>query len=258
MAGHPVLMDLRDGVAWITLNNPERFNAFSRSMIEALEAIVQQLATMPHLRAVVIHGGESRAFGSGADLKERINLDQAGVFAIVRLLRETLYQLERLPVPVIAAIHGSALGGGCELALACDLRIMTDDGQIGLPEVSIGVLPGAGGCARLPALIGATRAKEMIYTAKRMSAQEALQIGLINQVVPRADLLESAHQMAERIVAQAPLAVRAAKRSINAAMALETGLAAEWENTQTIIPTHDRVEGLKAFSEKRPPVFRGE
>ncbi len=258
MADQWVLLEIHGGIAWVTLNNPQRYNAFTRPMIEALQSVVQQLAVMPDLRAVVIHGGESKAFCSGADLKERITLDQAHVLSVVHLLRETITQVERLPVPVIAAMHGTAFGGGCELALACDLRIMTDDAQIGLTEVSIGVIPGAGGCARLPALIGATRAKEMIFTAKRLTAQEALQIGLINQVVTAGQLLQTAREVAERIAAMAPLAVRAAKRGINQGLALESALAAEWEASQSIIPTQDRLEGLRAFAEKRPPVFTGE
>ena len=248
----------RDGhVAEVALHNPDRYNALSRQVVEELKETAASLATDAEVRAVIIHGGEAKAFCSGADLKERQGLVDTQVYEMVHLLRETVTLYERLPMPVIAAIHGMAFGGGCELALAADIRLMSDDAQIGLTEVSWAIIPGAGGCIRLPQLVGPALAKELIFTARKLTAAEALGIGLVNRVVARDELLSAAREMAERIAAQGPLAVRAAKRAINGGLALGTGLALEWEAYQSILPTEDRQEGLRAFAEKRPPVYRG-
>lgn len=248
----------RDGhVAEVALHNPDRYNALSRQVVEELKETAASLATDAEVRAVIIHGGEAKAFCSGADLKERQGMVDAQVYEMVHLLRETVTLCERLPMPVIAAIHGMAFGGGCELALAADIRLMSDDAQIGLTEVSWAIIPGAGGCIRLPQLVGSAIAKELIFTARKLTAAEALGIGLVNRVVAREELLPAAREMAERIASQGPLAVRAAKRAINGGLALGTGLALEWEAYQSILPTEDRQEGLRAFAEKRPPVYRG-
>ncbi|HEY3365845.1 MAG TPA: enoyl-CoA hydratase-related protein [Symbiobacteriaceae bacterium] len=256
--GEKVLLKVDGAIAEVQLNYPERHNALSRRLSEELLEAAQKLAVARDVRAVIVHGGAAKAFCSGADLKERAELDEAGVVAMVHLLREGVAAFARLPMPVIAAIHGSALGGGCELALACDLRIIAEGATIGLTEVSWSVIPGAGGCVRLPQLVGTAKARELIFTAARLTAPEALSIGLANRVVPEAELLPAARAMADRIAEMGPLAVRAAKRALNGALALDAGLAREWEEYQSIIPTRDRLEGLQAFAEKRKPVFRGE
>lgn len=258
MSGDKVLVTMDGPVALVQLNNPERYNALSRPVVEDLQAAVQRLSVARDVRAVVVHGGESRAFCSGADLKERQAMNESQVFSMLHLLRETLNQIERLPMPVIAAIHGMAFGGGCELALACDLRIMSEEAQIGLTEVSWAIIPGAGGCTRLPDLVGVARAKELIFTARKLASPEAAAIGLVNKVVPRDQLLSSAREMAEQIAAHGPLAVRAAKRAINGGVGHEAALALEFEAYQSIIPTQDRLEGLRAFAEKRAPEYKGE
>ncbi|HWI63759.1 MAG TPA: enoyl-CoA hydratase-related protein [Symbiobacteriaceae bacterium] len=249
----------RDGyVAEVALHNPSRYNALSRQVVEQLKAAAASLATDGSVRAVIVHGGESKAFCSGADLKERQGMAEAQVYEMVHLLRETVTLYERLPMPVIAAIHGMAFGGGCELALACDIRLMAEDAQIGLTEVSWAIIPGAGGCVRLPQLVGPAVAKELIFTARKLTATEALAIGLVNRIVPASELLGAARAMAAQIAAQGPLAVRAAKRAINGSLASGAGLALEWEAYQSILPTQDRLEGLRAFAEKRAPVYKGE
>lgn len=249
----------REGpIAWVALNNPERHNALSRDVVSALQAAADALAVDRQVRVVVLHGGESRSFCSGADLKERQGMDEPEVLATVHALREAVNSVAQLPVPVIAAIHGNAFGGGLELALACDIRIAADDAQMGLTEVGWGIIPGAGGCVRLPALVGPARAKELIFTARRLTAAEALNLGLVSRVVARSELLAECRRLAEQIAAQAPLAVRAAKRAIDAGPGLAAGLAAEWREYQSIVPTRDRLEGLRAFAERRPPVYRGE
>ncbi|HYG57819.1 MAG TPA: enoyl-CoA hydratase-related protein [Symbiobacteriaceae bacterium] len=253
-----VLLKREGHVAEVVLNNPERYNALSRRVVEELRDVAARLAADRETRAVIVHGGDARAFCTGADLKERQGMDESQVVAMVHLLRETVTLYERLPMPVIAAVHGMAFGGGCELALACDLRVMSDEAQIGLTEVSWAIIPAAGGCARLPRLVGAARAKELIFTARKLTAAEALVMGLVNRVVPRDQLLNTAREIAGQIAAQGPLAVRAAKRAINGGLAGAEALALEWEAYQSIIPTQDRLEGLNAFAQKRVPVYKGE
>lgn len=253
-----VLLTREGPIAWLALSNPERHNALSGQVVADLQEAADQLAVDRSVRVVILHGGEARSFCSGADLKERQGMEEAAVVAAVHALREAVNSVAQLPAPVIAAIHGMALGGGLELALACDIRLAADDAQLGLTEVGWGIIPGAGGCARLPALVGPARAKELIFTARRLTAAEALEVGLVNRVVSRPDLLAVAREMAERIAGQAPLAVRAAKRAIDAGPGLAAALAAEWREYRFIVPTQDRLEGLRAFAERRPPVFRGE
>lgn len=258
MAREKVLLTREGSVAYVQLHNPERYNALSRRVVEELHQVACELAVDRQVRAVVIHGGESKAFCSGADLKERQGMLEPQVLEMVHLLREAVGGFGRLPMPVIAAVHGMAFGGGLELALACDIRIASDDAQMGLTEVGWGIIPGAGGCTRLPKLVGPARAKELIFTARKLTAAEALELGLVNRVVPRAELLGAARSTAEEIARQAPLAVRAAKRAIDGALDLDAGLAREWQEYQSILPTQDRLEGLRAFAERRAPVYKGE
>lgn len=259
MSEPKVRLTFDGAIAYVELNNAERYNALSRQVVEDLEAAAQQLAVAREVRAVILHGGESKAFCSGADLKERLSMTEPEVFDRVHHLRETVNLFAQLPMPVIAAIHGMAFGGGCELALACDLRVISAEAQIGLTETSWAIIPGAGGCVRLPQLVGAARAKELIFTARKLSAAESLEMGLVNRVVPREALLATARELAEQIAANGPLGVRAAKRAINGGLASPAaGLALEWEAYQSIIHTSDRLEGLRSFAEKRKPVYRGE
>lgn len=252
-----VLLTVTDQIATVTLQNPERHNALSRAVVDGLYAVIQRLAVDRDVRAVVVHGGEAKAFCAGADLKERQGMTESEVFATVHRLREALNLLERLPMPTIAAIHGPALGGGCELALACDLRLMSEEAQIGLAEVKWAIIPGAGGTQRLPKLVGLAKAKELIFTGRPVGAAEAERIGLTNRVVARERLLEEALALAGEIAKNGPLGVRAAKRALHAGADLAAGLAAEFEAYQSIIGTEDRLEGLRAFAEKRPPQYQG-
>ncbi|MFZ5823311.1 MAG: enoyl-CoA hydratase-related protein [Bacillota bacterium] len=249
----------REGaVAWVQIHNPERYNALSRRVVEELHDVACELTVDRQTRVVVLHGGESKAFCSGADLKERQGLSEPQVIQMVHMLREAVNGYARLPMPVIGAIHGMAFGGGMELALACDIRIAAADAQMGLTEVGWGIIPGAGGCTRLPQLVGPALAKELIFSARKLTAAEARELGLVNRVVERAALLETARELAEQIAQQAPLAVRAAKRAIDGGLDLSAGLAREWQEYQTIVGTEDRLEGLRAFAEKRAPVYKGE
>lgn len=252
-----VLVRAGGPVAEVILNNPQRHNALSAPVVEGLHRAAAHLALAPDVRVVIVHGGESPAFCSGADLKERAAMTDPEVYATVHRLREAVNAFDRLPMPVIAAIHGACFGGGLELALACDIRIAAEDARLGLTELEWAVIPGAGGTQRLPRVVGVARAKEMIFTAARLGAAEAERIGLVNRVVPRDRLLEEARALAGRIAELAPLAARLAKRAIHAGLELGDGLAHEWEAYQAVIPTEDRREGLRAFAEKRKPEYRG-
>lgn len=251
---------LDNGVAILTLNRPEAANALSLTMLNELREIQQQLKFKRNVRCVIVTGAGEKAFCAGADLKERAQMNETEVRQTVSLIRETINEFEQLPQPVICAMNGAAFGGGLELALACDIRIAADTAKMGLTETSLGIIPGAGGTQRLPRLIGTGRAKELIYTAKRITAAEAERIGLVEYVVPPLQLLEKAHEIANQIVENAPIAVAQAKLAINRGLEVDlySGLKLEQMAYEITIPTKDRLEGLQAFKEKRKPVYKGE
>jgi methylglutaconyl-CoA hydratase len=251
---------LENGIAIITLNRPESANALSTALLNELAHLLYDLAFRRDVRVVIFTGAGEKVFCAGADLKERAGMNETEVRKTVTLIRETINQIEQLPQPVICALNGSAFGGGLELALACDIRIAADTAQLGLTETSLGIIPGAGGTQRLPRLIGKGKAKELIFTAKRITAKEAEQIGLVEYVVPREQLMEKAMEIAEQIVVNAPIAVMQAKIAINRGLDVDlaTGLRIEQMAYDITIPTKDRLEGLQAFKEKRKPVYKGE
>lgn len=249
-----------NGIAIVTLNRPEAANALSTSLLNELSELLGDLAFRKDIRVVIVTGAGEKVFCAGADLKERAGMNETEVRKTVALIRETINQVEQLPQPVIAVLNGSAFGGGLELALACDIRVAVDTAQLGLTETSLGIIPGAGGTQRLPRLIGKGKAKELIFTAKRITVQEAAQIGLVEYVVPRAQLMEKALEIAGQIAANAPIAVRQAKLAVNRGLDVDlaTGLRLEQMAYEVTIPTKDRLEGLQAFKEKRKPVYKGE
>jgi len=244
----------------LTIDRPDVYNCLNLETLLAIRATLADLALDKEVRALIVTGAGDKAFCSGADLKERRTMTEQQVQHYIRTIRDTFTELERLPKPVIAAVNGLALGGGTELALACDLRVMGESAQMGLTETSLGIIPGAGGTQRLPRLVGKGKAKELIFTARRVAAAEALEIGLVNHVVPDGQVLEAALAMAGRIVENAPIALAQAKYAIDFGLEadLATGLAMESNAYQVLIPTKDRLEGLEAFKEKRKPVYRGE
>jgi enoyl-CoA hydratase/carnithine racemase len=255
-----VLSDRHEGVVRWTLNRPASLNAFNRPLLAALAEVVEAARHDRSIRCAILTGAGERAFSAGADLKERKGMTLDETRAYVYTIRTTFDAVARLPFPTIAAVNGVAFGGGMELMLACDLRLLADHAQVGLTEVSVGIMPGAGGTQRLPQLIGVARAKELIFTARRVQAAEAERIGLANAVVAGGDLIATADQMAHRIADQAPLAVRSAKHAIDAGLAsdLAAGLEIEAIAYALLLPSADRVEGLQAFAEKRKPQYRGE
>lgn len=252
----------RDGhLGIITLNRPDELNALNYETLERLGDLIEQVRLDSKEIRVVIVKAEGRAFCAGADLKERRTLTEQQVRRNVRKIRDVFTALERLPQPTIAMINGFAFGGGFELALACDFRYAVADAKMGLTEVSLGIIPGAGGTQRLSRLIGPSKAKELILTARRITAEEACQLGFVSAVAADlAELEKLARGLAEEILANAPLAVYQAKAAIDrgSSVDLQTGLDLETMCYEVIIPTKDRLEALEAFREKRKPVFTGE
>lgn len=247
-------------VGILTLDRPEVFNCLNMETLVALRQWIAQLSQDKDTRVVIVTGAGDKAFCSGADLKERRTMTEQQVQLYIRTIRDTFSELEKLPKPVIAAINGLALGGGTELALACDLRMMSDTAQMGLTETALGIIPGAGGTQRLPRLVGKGIAKELIFSARRVLPEEAERIGLVNRVVPADQLMVEALAMAEQMAVNAPIALAQAKFAIDCGMEVDlaSGLMLESNAYQVLIPTKDRLEGLEAFKEKRKPVYRGE
>ncbi len=249
----------KDGhIAVITLNRPEVRNALDPRTWAEIRAAIRECRFDNDVRVVIITGAGGKAFASGADirsLKERETLE-----VLKSEAQEALNDIENLDKPVIAAIDGFALGGGCELALACDIRIATSRSKLGQPEVNLGIIPGAGGTQRLQRVVGIGKAKELIFTGDIISAEEARQIGLVNKVVEQPeDLMPAAREMAGKIIAKGPVAVSLAKAAINvgANTDIHSGLMFE-KFAQTIaFSTADRIEGTTAFLEKRKPEFKG-
>jgi methylglutaconyl-CoA hydratase len=246
-----------EGVRALVLDKPP-VNALGRELVDDLLAACAALAKDDEARCVIVRSA-GKHFCAGADLKERRGMTEDEVRAFVPKLAGVCNALAALPMPTIAAVHGTAAGGGCELALACDLRVLAEDATIGLRETALAILPGAGGTQRLPRLVGPAIAKRWIFTARMHGAPEALQDGVAQQVVPPADLENSALELARAIAANGPAAVRLAKRAIDegADLPLAQALALEWERYRGVLGTQDRVEALAAFAEKRPPKFTG-
>jgi methylglutaconyl-CoA hydratase len=256
----PLLMSITDGVATLTLNRPEALNALSRALAAELLAVLRDLAVRPDLRVVVLRGAGERAFCTGADLKERATLTPEERGAHTALIAAAAEALAALPVPVIAAIRGYTLAGGLELALASDIRLASDDAIFGLTEVRIGIFPGAGGPVRLPRVVGPGKARELIFSGRRIDAHEALACGLVERVAPTAELNGAVAELAEQIRAAAPLAVRAVKQALGRALDVSErdALAYAEQVRRPLDATRDYAEGLAAFAERRPPRFTGE
>jgi enoyl-CoA hydratase/carnithine racemase len=254
-----ILKETRGQVAILTLNRPEVMNSFNFAMLNALKAATEEIRFDPDVRVVIITGAGEKAFCSGADLKERATLSPMEVKKFIYTIRNLFTEIENLNKPVIAAVNGIALGGGTELSLACDIRIASKNAAMGLTETRLAIIPGAGGTQRLPRLIGRGPAKELIFTGRRVTAEEALNMGLVNRVCESADLIAEAVKMADMICETGPIAIEQAKYAINKGMEtdLATGLAIESNAYWITIPTEDRLEGLAAFREKRKPVYKG-
>jgi enoyl-CoA hydratase len=249
-----------DGIVTITLNRPKRLNALSIQLKEELAMAFEAVGNDPEALVVILTGGE-KCFCAGADIKERakIQATQAEAYFNRRKSHEFYCAIENFEKPVIAAISGVAVGGGCELSLVCDMRIASETARFGVPEVKLGMIPAAGGTQRLPRIIGMTKAKELLYTGEFMDAQEAYRVGLVNQVVPVEQLIEAARALAAKLIGHPPLAVKFAKRAVNAGMDIDITSALDFESycAALLSVSEDRKEGFNAFVEKRKPVFKG-
>ncbi|MBH31554.1 MAG: enoyl-CoA hydratase [Candidatus Marinimicrobia bacterium] len=244
------------GLLKAVIDNPP-VNALSRILVDELYGLCDRVD--PELTRMVVITSEGKHFSAGADLKEKVGMSDGEVVKSVQYLSDTFQRIWEIPVPTIAAINGSCLGGGMELALACDIRILADGASMGLKETSVGVIPGAGGTVRLPRLIGESRAKKWIFTAETFTAEEALADGVVDWLVNPDQLDNAVEEIFEKIASNAPLSVKASKKSINSGLSksLKEALKAEQTAYRSIIGTRDRREGLDAFREKRPAVWKG-
>lgn len=253
-----VLVNIKDSVLTVTLNRPEVLNAINFSMLKNLKKCFEACSRHPDVRVVIITGTGDRAFCSGADLKERRGQGPEEIFAYNLLMNKFAF-IENLNKPVIAAINGIAYGGGTEIALATDIRIASSKASLGLIETRVGVIPGAGGTQRLPRLIGMGKAKELIFTGRVVFAEEALEIGLIDKIVPHEKLSEEVFAIAMQIAKNSPIAVAQAKYAMNQGFGvnLRKGFGIETKAYRIAVSSQDRLEGILAFMDKRAPAYKG-
>jgi enoyl-CoA hydratase/carnithine racemase len=254
-----VLVEERDHVAWVTLNRADVRNALSRAVNLKLQDIAESFETRDDLHAVVLTGAGDKAFCAGADLKERKGVPASETAPYINAIAGAIEAFGAIRKPTIAMMNGSAYGGGLELAMACDFRVLVEGSELGLTEVRLGIMPGAGGTQRLPRLVGEARAKELILLGRRISAARAYEIGLVNTVVPRDLLRATVDALLADLALCAPLSVASAKSAIERGYArpLEEGLAIERECYEVTLFSEDRDEGLLAFAEGRPPRYQG-
>jgi enoyl-CoA hydratase len=252
-------VERRDNVTIVTISRPEKYNALNRAVLSELDSVFRSLTADASVRAIVLTGAGDKAFVSGADIGELAPLDTRGAEEASRFGSDIFRRIELSAAPVIAAVNGFALGGGCELALACHIRYASDNAKFGLPEVGLGIIPGYGGTQRLPRIVGLGRANELIATGRMIDAEDALRIGLVNKVVPQAHLLDETYALACAIANNAPLAVAAAldaaRRGLDAG--IDTGLRLESTFFGILGSTEDMHAGLSAFLEKKKAPFKG-
>lgn len=246
----------KGAAAVLSIHRPEAMNALSRQIVDRMDALLDEVAADKTIRALIIHSEKN--FAAGADIKEMVGCtpEEAGKFSFI----DTYNKLAGLPIPTIAAMEGYALGGGLEMALACDLRLADESAVMGFPEIKLGIMPGAGGTIRAPRLIGAARAMELIFTGANVKADRAAEIGLVNQVVPAGTVLAAAEKLAEKLSRLSPVALATAKETIRRGLEIQDVTEAtkmEAEQWRGMFATHDQKEGMTAFIEKRPAVYTG-
>ncbi|MBX5320511.1 MAG: enoyl-CoA hydratase-related protein [Candidatus Bathyarchaeota archaeon] len=254
-----MLYEKSEGVATITIKRPEALNAFNAEVVSEILQALEDVKTDENTRVVVLTGAGEKAFSAGADIKTMKGMNALKARALSQMGEKICTALENLEKPVIAAINGYALGGGLEVAMACDLRIASENARMGQTEINIGLIPGWGGTQRLTRLIGATKAKELIFTGKMIDAKAAEQLGIVNMVVSPDKFREAVRQFALEIAQKAPVALKVAKALINkgAEISLDAALALEREGFGVVASTEDLQEGVSAFIEKRKPTFKG-
>ncbi len=254
-----IVYEKSEGVATITLNRPEALNAFSKEVVAETMQVLEDIRSDENVRVVVLTGAGEKAFSAGADIKTMIGMNALKARELSFMGERLCVALENLEKPVIAAINGYALGGGLEVAMACDLRIASETARMGQTEINIGLIPGWGGTQRLTRLVGRGKAKEFVFTGKMIDAKTAEQLGIVNMIVPAEKFREAVRQFALDLAAKAPVALKVAKALINkgADIGLESALALEREGFGVVASTEDLQEGVKAFTEKRKPAFKG-
>ncbi|AKO92607.1 enoyl-CoA hydratase [Priestia filamentosa] len=254
-----ILYRVENMIGYVTINRPEVLNCFDYETLEQLQEIVDAIHLDSNVNTVIFTGAGEKAFSAGADLKERKTLSEMQVKRNVKAIRDVFNSIANLPQPTIAAVNGYAFGGGFELMLACDFSIAVEEAKLGLTETSWAIIPGAGGTQRLPRLIGEAKAKELIFTARKIAAQEAYELGILTKVVEQNMLMKSCETFAAEMMKNGPVALKQAKYAISQGMNvdLQTGLEIESKAYELTIPTEDRLEALNAFSEKRRPKFKG-
>lgn len=260
MSYENLLVSVTDRIATITINRPKSLNALNLATVRELGQVFDDLAgKQDEAGVVLLTGAGEKAFVAGADISEMRNFTTVQALEFSLFGQGVLERIERLPQPVIGVINGFALGGGCELAMACDMLIAADTAKLGQPEVNLGIIPGYGGTQRLPRLVGRNLAKELVLTGEWITAQRAHEIGLVNRVVPAGELMNAAREVAAKILSKGPVAVRTAKMAMNRGLDLDLGNACALEASAFAVgfSTEDRVEGMNAFMEKRKAVFRG-
>ncbi|MCL6578816.1 MAG: enoyl-CoA hydratase/isomerase family protein [Candidatus Bathyarchaeota archaeon] len=254
-----IIYEKSEGVATITLNRPEALNAFSKEVIEEVLQAVEDVKKDENVRVVVLTGAGEKAFSAGADIKAMKGMNALKARELSLMGEKLCVAFENLEKPVIAAINGYALGGGLEVAMACDLRIASENARMGQTEINIGLIPGWGGTQRLTRLVGVGKAKELVYTGKMIDAKTAEQLGIVNMVVPADKFRETVRQFALELASKAPVALKVAKALINkgSEISLDAALALEREGFGVVASTEDLQEGVSAFAEKRKPAFKG-
>ncbi len=254
-----IRVDVQDRLAIVTINRPEVRNALNSDVVRELTAAFERLARDPQVGAIILTGAGDKAFVAGADIKEMVGKSGLEMQAFSELGRRLGDAMERCPKPILAAINGYALGGGCEIAMACDLRLASENAKIGQAEINIGIIPGFGGSQRLPRLVGSGWAAQMVFTGEAVDAATAERIGLVNRVVPADRLLEEARSLARKMLEKSPVALSLAKACLRVAqeMPLPQGLSYEAAAFGVVGATQDKVEGMTAFLEKRKAVWKG-
>ena len=259
MAYKNILFNVEQGIGTITFNRPEVLNALNETSLEELSHAIDEIAANEDIRVLILTGAGEKSFVAGADISifPKFNVLKAKLFS--EMGRNLMNKLQELPIPVIAAVNGFALGGGCEVAIACDFIYASENAMFGLPEITLGIIPGYGGTQRLPRLVGMNRAKEMIFTGKMIPATDAYFMGLVNKVCPQEQLMDEVIKTAKAIVSKGKVSLRAAKQAINNGMKvdLDTGLRLETDAFALCLASPDAMEGTSAFLEKREAKFKG-
>lgn len=254
-----IIYEKRENTAWITFNRPKALNAQNQILLSELTGVLEEANKDDEVRVMVITGAGEKAFSAGADIAEILTWSTLDFVKKFKGSKRAYELIREIPKPVIAMVNGYALGGGCEIAMACDIIIASENAQFGLPEITIGAIPGGGGTQVLPRLIGEKRAKELVFTGDFVSAEEAWRIGLVNRVVPREKLRETVEELARKLKSKSPAIMRFAKLSVNKSLEtpLSVGMASEMDFFAMCCSTADQKEGAKAFLEKRAPVYAG-